>query len=102
MANHFPAHFDQLRALLLAAAGRAGIFVPTGSLFFTLKLTIMSAKFALIGAVSLLGVGVAMHHARFCPLYETMKALHHQNAKTVSVKAVAATPAKGAATVATR
>jgi hypothetical protein len=66
-------------------------------------MTIMSTKFAVIGVVSVLGAGVAMHHARFCPLRAMMTAMHHTNAKTVVVKATPpATPAKTAETVAMR
>ena len=63
---------------------------------FTLKLTTMSTKFAVIGVVSVLGAGAVMHHARFCPLHEMMVALHHKDAKAVVVKAqpAPATPAK--------
>jgi hypothetical protein len=49
----------------------------------------MSSKFAVIGAVSLLGAGVVMHHARFCPLRQMMAAVHHHDAKTAVVKAPA-------------
>ncbi|HEY4111869.1 hypothetical protein [Puia sp.] len=60
----------------------------------------MSTKFALIGVVSLLGAGVVMHHAHFCPLQKMMAAIHHQHAQTVAVKAPP--PAVPAKTVALR
>ncbi len=84
----------------MSAGSRAGIFVPIGFLFLHLKLTIMSTKFAIIGVVSVLGVGAVMHHARFCPLHEMMVALHHKNAQTVAVKKAPA-PVSAKAEVAT-
>ncbi|HVU94741.1 MAG TPA: hypothetical protein VHE34_05930 [Puia sp.] len=54
----------------------------------------MSSKFAIVGVVSVFGAGVAMHHARFCPLHEMMVALHHRDAKAVVVKAPPAVAAK--------
>ena len=73
-------------------------------LFFILKLTIMSSKFAIIGVVSVLSAGAVMHHARFCPLQKMMAAIHHHNAATVvkATPAAPATPAKNAVAVVMR
>ena len=60
----------------------------------------MSSKFAIIGVVSVLGAGVAMHHARFCPLHEMMVALHHKDAKTAVVTTPPAAPANAKAVTA--
>ena len=82
-----------------------GYFRADRFLFFILKLTIMSSKFAIIGVVSVLSAGAVMHHARFCPLHEMLVALHHKNAKTAVVKpapAAPATPAKNAVAVVMR
>jgi hypothetical protein len=62
-------------------------------------MTIMSTKFAIIGVVSVLGVGTAMHHARFCPLRAMMTAMHHHVTPGATAKAPAGTkPAEKPAT----
>jgi hypothetical protein len=73
----------------------------------SLKLTIMSTKFAVIGIVSVLGTGAVMHHARFCPLQKMMAAMHHPNNPSVVAKVQTPSPAtaelaKKAGTVALR
>jgi hypothetical protein len=68
---------------------------------FTFKLTNMSTKFAVIGVVSVLGAGAALHHARYCPLRQMMAALHHKDAKTAVVKAPPAAPASAKVVAAT-
>jgi len=84
----------------LPARRWAGIFVPTVHYCFTVKWKIMSTKFAIIGVVSVLGVGAAMHHARFCPLQKMLSATQHQHSTTAAVKTPAPAAAKLAASVA--
>jgi hypothetical protein len=92
--------FCAFRDVVVAAEAGGGYFRADRFLLLTIKLTIMTTKFAVIGVVSMLGVGAAMHHARFCPLQKMMAAIHHQQATTVVVKAPAPVPAKTATSLA--
>ncbi|WP_188930869.1 hypothetical protein [Puia dinghuensis] len=56
----------------------------------------MSTKIVLIGAVSVLGVGAALHHAHYCPLQHMLTAMHQKKATTAVAKTVTPPAAKNA------